>query len=361
MLILKRIGLTVLGLVVLLLLTIGLLFLDRPSTPPILNQNGESQPNAIAQMEYVEIGGIPQWLLIRSHNLDNPPLLVVHGGPGSPEAELFRAFNGDLERHFTVVHWHQRGAGRTRTGSESASDYRIDTFLSDVDEVVRHVYERFGQQKLFFLGHSWGSVLGVRYVREHPERIAAYIGVGQVTDMVASEQLGCDYIREQAELSGDLQAVEDVDSFCHPPFTPDYVIRQRQLLSRYKGDMQELTIPKLGMEMFLTDEATLSSMIDFALGGLEALDNMWDELMEINFFEEPKTFDVPVFLALGRNDYQVSAKLATQYFEQITAPCKNLKWFEESGHSPMWEEAESFNAFLVSEVLTLAACESNSY
>lgn len=356
MLIVKRIGWSLLVLLVYLIALIVLLLLEKPATPAIVDANGDPLPNSMAQMEFVEIGGIPQWFLIRSHNLDNPPLLVVHGGPGSPEAELFRAFNGELEKHFTVVHWHQRGAGWTRTGDETANDYKIDTFLNDVDEVVRHVYDRFDNQKVFFLGHSWGSVLGIRYVREHPQRIAAYIGVGQVTDMVASEQRGCDYILASAEQAGHSDVVEEVTTFCHPPFTPDYVIRQRQFLSQYKGDMQESTMAQIGFEMFKTDEGTLSSMIDLALGSLDSLEYMWDELMAVNFFEEPTNFEVPMFFALGRTDYQVSATLAEEYFDLLSAPCKRLEWFEESGHSPMWEEPSLFHKFMISDVLPLSDC-----
>jgi proline iminopeptidase len=359
MLILKRTGLAVLGLLLVLTVFVGILLLDKPSTSPIVNQSGEPLENSIAQIEFVDIGGIPQWLLIRSHNIDNPPLLVVHGGPGSPEAELFRAFNGELEEHFTVVHWHQRGAGWTRTGDETANDYKIDTHLEDVDEIVRHVYERFGEQKVYILGHSWGSVLGIHHIRNHPELVAAYIGVGQVTNMTESEQQGCDYIQEQAQIDGDAQVLAEIDSFCHPPFTPEYAMTQRPYLSQYKGDMQELTLPQLGWQMFRTEEATLMSVINLAMGSLESLENMWDELMGANFFEEPTTFDVPIFFGLGRTDYQVSATLAADYFDKISAPCKKIQWFENSGHSPMWEEPEDFNKFMITEVLNLKGCQSN--
>jgi len=359
MLLLKRTGLVLLGLLLILTVIVGILLLDKPSTPPIVNQSGEALENSIAQIEFIDIGGIPQWLLIRSHNIDNPPLLVVHGGPGSPEAELFRAFNSELEKHFTVVHWHQRGAGWTRTGNETVNDYKIDTHLEDVDEIVRHIYERFGEQKVFILGHSWGSVLGIRHIRNHPDLVAAYIGVGQVTDLTESEQRGCDYIQAQAESAGDAQVLAEVASFCHPPFTPEYAMTQRPYLSRYKGDMQELTLPLLGWQMFSTEEATLMSVINLARGSIEGVENMWDELMAINFFEEPTTFDVPIFFVLGRTDYQVSATLAADYFGRISAPCKQLQWFENSGHCPMWEEPEDFNEFMITEVLNLKGCQSN--
>ena len=358
MLILKRTGLAVLGLLLILTVIVGILLLDRPSTPPIVNQSGESLENSIAQIEFVDIGGIPQWLLIRSHDIDNPPLLVLHGGPGFPEPGLFRAFNGELEEHFTVVHWHQRGAGWTRTGDETANDYKIDTHLEDVNQIVRHVYERFGDQKVYILGHSWGSVLGINHIRNHPELVAAYIGVGQVTNSTESEQQGCDYIQEQAQIDGNAQALAEFDSFC-PISTPESGMKQRTYLSQYKGTMQELTNSQLFWQMFKTEEVTLMSFINLAKGARESVGNMWDELMGVNFFEESTTFDVPIFFALGRMDHQTSATLAADYFDKISAPCKKIKWFENSAHSPMWEEPVNFNKFMITEVLPLQECQPN--
>ena len=216
----------------------------------------------------------------------------------------------------------------------------------------------FGDQKVYILGHPWGSVLGIRYIRDHPALVAAYIGVGQVSDMAESEQRSCDYIQEQAENAGDAQARAKIVSFCHPPFTPEYVMTQHSFLSQYKSDMQELTLPLLGWQMFTTEEATLMSVTNLARGSLESLDNMWDDLIGIKFFEEPTTFDVPLYFALGRTDYQVSATLAKDYFDKVSAPCKKLKWFENSGHSPMWEEPGDFNKLMITEVLALKGCQS---
>jgi len=354
---LKRILMVLFGIVILLGVFIGVLLLEEPSTPAFVDAEGNPIEGSIAKIEWVEIGGIPQWVLIRSRNMKNPPLIIMHGGPGSPEAEIFRAFNGDLEDHFTVIHWHQRASGWTISGNETDRDYELDVRVNDVDDLVRHVYERFGDQKVYLLGHSWGSFLGIRYIRDHPERVAAYVGVGQISDMVKSEQLGCDYIREKATEAGDAEVLEELDTFCRPPFTAEYVIEQRGYLSRYKGDMQaDLTIAQLALAALQTEEGTLRSVIRLVQGSLTSVDRMWDDIMQVNFFNEPKEFEVPVYFALGRTDFQVSASLAAQYFDEISAPCKTLTWFEKSGHSPMFEEVDAFHTFMVETVLPFQGC-----
>jgi pimeloyl-ACP methyl ester carboxylesterase len=47
------------------------------------------------------------------HGLDrtNPALILLHGGPGISEAALFHAHSAELERHFLIVYWEQRGQG----------------------------------------------------------------------------------------------------------------------------------------------------------------------------------------------------------------------------------------------------------
>ena len=58
---------------------------------------------------------IDQWMMMRGENSSNPALVVLHGGPGFPETNFFRHYNSALEKSFTVVHWEQRGAGKSFT------------------------------------------------------------------------------------------------------------------------------------------------------------------------------------------------------------------------------------------------------
>ena len=55
--------------------------------------------------------------MIRGESLTNPPLILLHGGPGLSETRLFRHFNAPLEKSFTVVYWDQRGAGKSLTAT----------------------------------------------------------------------------------------------------------------------------------------------------------------------------------------------------------------------------------------------------
>ena len=138
-------------------------------TAPFRDGRGHVVRGSIATMTDAVIGGVRQRLWFRSLDARNPPVILLHGGPGASESALFRHFNADLERHFLMVYWDQRGAGRSYRSSIPTASMTIEQFVRDLDEVVELVRERFGASQVILLGHSWGSAIGVLYASRHPE------------------------------------------------------------------------------------------------------------------------------------------------------------------------------------------------
>jgi pimeloyl-ACP methyl ester carboxylesterase len=149
-------------------------------------------------LEAVVLGGDKQWISIRSSDLHNPVLLFVHGGPGSAEIALVRKFNPRLENSFTVVVWDQRGAGKSYSAGADTAKMNIGQFLSDLIELTTFLKSRFEQERIYLVGHSWGSVLGVLAVQAHPEDYLAYIGIGQIVNMYANESLCYRFTMDEA-------------------------------------------------------------------------------------------------------------------------------------------------------------------
>ena len=161
----------------------------RPGrTPPFRGPDGEVVPGSISEIAYRRLGGLAQWVMIRGQSIANPPLILLHGGPGFSETRFFRFFNAALETSFTVVYWDQRGAGKSFDPSIPRSSMTVEQFISDLDALVDAVRERLGKSKVAIFGHSWGSALGVLYAARFPEKVAAYVGSGQIGDWPAAEQ-----------------------------------------------------------------------------------------------------------------------------------------------------------------------------
>jgi pimeloyl-ACP methyl ester carboxylesterase len=134
-----------------------------------------------------ELGGVVQWLTVRGHDVANPILLYVHGGPGGPTWARCWHFVPELEEHFVVAHWSQRGAGKSYARELSGDRMTMAQFVADLEELSLHLLQRFGQRKLFLVGHSWGTVLGMGLLTRRPDLVAAYVGVNQVVDRGAEE------------------------------------------------------------------------------------------------------------------------------------------------------------------------------
>lgn len=86
--------------------------------------------------EHVSATYPEQWLLIRGQDRTRPVLLVLHGGPGTPLTPWVDMFQpAELEENFVVVHWDQRGAGKSYDPDLPASALTIDNYVSDTLEL----------------------------------------------------------------------------------------------------------------------------------------------------------------------------------------------------------------------------------
>jgi len=306
-------------------------------------------------METVSIGGIPQQVWFRGLDTRNPALLILHGGPGASEAALFRFFNSELEQHFLVVNWEQRGTGRSFHSDIPPESMTIAQFLHDLDEVVELIQNRFSKQGVILLGHSWGSALGTIYAHQHPENVAAYVGIGQVANMPRGERLSYDYALTQAVARDDEKAVEALHKIGSPPHTVDEMLISRHWVERFGGSFHaDLSTGKLISAALNTDEANLVDLILFGRGNRFSLERLWPEFSQLDLTTY-KRFRMPVFFLLGRHDWQVPSTLAASYFGSIDAPYKRLVWFECSGHNPPFEEVEKFNRVMIKDVLPAIA------
>jgi pimeloyl-ACP methyl ester carboxylesterase len=155
----------VLYILIILCLLITVLWFIPSYTSPIKDRYGKPLKGSIASLESLFIGKVKQWILIRGKDFDNPVLLFLHGGPGTSEMCLLREYTAELEKDFVVVTWDQRSAGKSFAAKDPATSMNIDTFVSDTHELTNYLLYRFNKEKIFLMGHSWGTVVGVLTVQ----------------------------------------------------------------------------------------------------------------------------------------------------------------------------------------------------
>lgn len=313
-------------------------------TPPFLGRGGRVRPNSIAEVAYVRLGEVDQWVLIRGESLDNPPLILLHGGPGLSETGSFRRALTPLEKRFTLVYWDQRGAGRSYHRSIPSSSMTLERLVDDLDELVDVVRSRVGADRVAVFGHSWGSVLGALYARRHPDKVSVYLGSGQVGDWQAGETASYELVLEQARRLGNRKAVGALEAIGPPPHTPDQVWTQRFWLNRFEGRLNLRTLWRLARDLLDAPELSILDLLDRIRGSRFSVATLWPEVSRLNLLEVVPALRMPAFFFLGRHDRWVPAEVSAAFVEAVEAPSKRLVWFERSGHEPFVDEPEKFNA-----------------
>lgn len=323
-------------------------------TPAFTDERGRTIPGSVAAMETVTIGDVAQRLWFRGSSRDNPALVFLHGGPGGSLGALFRRYNAELERHFLVVTWEQRGAGGSYQRGIPSASMTVGQFVRDLGEVVRLVKERFGKDKVVLLAHSWGTILGTLYAHRHPEDVAVYVGVGQIANMPEGERVSYDFAVAEAKRRGNRRAIAELERIGPPPHAFSAMRTERRWVSRFGGDIYTApTTSDLLLEALQADEFNLLDLIKLLQGSAFSAKQLWPEMSQTDLSSSVLSFDMPLLFLLGRHDRVVPSALAEAYLERLSAPYKKLVWFEHSAHNLNYEEPERFNRVILEEVLSV--------
>lgn len=310
-----------------------------------------SSSNGINSLEKVTLGGVDQWILIRGWNRDNPVLLMMHGGPGFP-CMPFAHIAADLEKRFVVVHWDQRGAGKSYLPSEDSS-MNMKQFIGDTLELTDLLRGRFKQAGIFLCAHSWGSMIGALAVAQAPDRFSAYIAISQAANAPESERMMYRWALEKAADRGNEKATAELKKPGPPPYErfADYN-RMVDWITRFSSLEHR---PITGWHFArLALESPFYSWVDLVripLGARFSFSHLWREAFyKTDLLKQAPRLDVPVFFFLGRHDHTATASpaMAERYFNALEAPRgKRLVWFENSGHWPQLEEPARFQTEII--------------
>lgn len=322
-------------------------------TRPFRGPDGELVPGSIAEVAYRRLGGLDQWVMIRGESIANPPLILLHGGPGLSETGFFRHFNAPLEKSFTAVYWDQRGAGKSFDRSTPRSSMTVDRFICDLDELVDGVCRRLDKAKVAIFGHSWGSALGVLYAARFPEKVATYVGCGQIGNWAAAEASSYEWALAEAQRVGNRRAARKLRAIGPPPHPAGAVFTERACVSRFEGQMRPRALWKVARAVLGAQESSIFELPSAMRGFRWSMDAMWADVSRLNLIDQVPALEMPVFFLLGRKDHFVPPNASVAYFDALTAPSKKLVWFEHSGHEPFVDEPDEFNAALAEVVRPL--------
>ena len=310
----------------------------------------------IDEESYIEIGGIEQWVTIRGQDRNNPVLLFLHGGPGDVTNPWTFAIFAGWEKVFTVVQWDQRGAGRTlrKTGPAIAPTITVERMTQDGIELAEYLRKHLGKEKIFLVGHSFGSILGVRMARLRPELFYAYVGTGQIADEKRNYAVAYDALLKKARERGDVKAVAELGSIGPPPYANSEGFRtQRKWANAFEGADQFL-YATIGLTLVAPGNS-VQDINDTVAGEMLSADRLASQTKSDGPKEIGLDFHIPVFIFQGSEDFTAPTELARQYLAQIHAPRTAFVEIQGGGHFAVFMKSDVFLQELVKRVRPLAA------
>lgn len=330
------------------------------STPPLATAEGASPSGGVATLARVPLGGGDQGIMIRGHDVDDPVLLYLSGGPGQSDLPYTRVLLGDLERDFVVVAWDQRGAGTSYAALEPTSTHTLDGIVADTIALAEYLRERFGESRIYLLGESWGSLLGVLAVRERPDLFHAFVGSGQMVDVTRTDRRIWRDLLAYADRTGDQGLRDTLLAYGEPPYR-DVPWANTFVMARYEALTPAYEPPAaylrrgqaagLGPWGVLGREYGLLDKINVLRGVIDSFSLLYPQLRDLDLRRDADRLEVPIYLLDGRGELAARRDLALEWFEALDAPIKRRFAFDAAGHSVAFEQFEALHRILTDTIV----------
>jgi pimeloyl-ACP methyl ester carboxylesterase len=325
-----------------------------------VDEEGKKIKGSISEKVFVEINGVEQGMFIKGRDETKPILLLLHGGPGMSDYFMAKDYPTDLEEEFVVCYWEQRGTGLSYSKDIEAKNMTTDQFITDTIAVTNYLRERFGQEKIYLMGHSWGSYLGLQVAEQSPELFHVYIAMSQVVDQKESEEIAYDYMLQRYRATQNEKMIKKFEAYP--------IHESAQVLKDYSGSLlRDQAMHELGVGTMHDMKSVISGIF---LPTLRCTDytpkerlNIWrgkafsketglrDEMFAFDAKTEVPKLEIPVYFFAGFYDLTCSYELQKEYCKQIQAPKKGFYTFHYSAHSPLFEEPDKAIHILREDVL----------
>ncbi len=340
-----------------LLILVGVLLAISPGKPePFLDASGKPLAGSLSEKVFVNINGVEQGMFITSKDVTHPVLLYLHGG--MPEYFLLQKYPTGLEDYFTIVWWEQRGSGISFHDDIQPGTITLDQMVSDTLAMTNYLRNRFGKEKIYLMGHSGGTFIGIQAAARAPELYYAYLGEAQMSNQLESERLAYEYMLQRFKENGNTSMLRKLEAapVTLTGGTPDayLAVRDEAMHSLGIGTTHTMNsvITGILLPSFTRRDYTLTEKINMWRGksrsGVAAL---WHDMITMDLSKQLPELAIPVYFFEGVYDYTCNYSVAKAYFVTLKAPLKGFYTFEQSAHSPIFEEPVKMQKILQEDVL----------
>lgn len=297
------------------------------------------------EAQYVLIGGVPQWVTIKGKDCSNPIVLMVHGGPGNPLSMYHDSLFQDFEENFTIVHWDQRGSGRTYLAQFEAKELTldmitnnklsVDLLVKDGLEVSDYIRNRLGQEKIIISGSSWGSFLATKMVHAAPNKFHFYVGLSQLVSGRKNYSESYKKVKAMALDRGDKAALNILNKMGPPSWShPSSFGKLRRIIRRYENETVSNPVEwKVSKEYLSEFSDSRYSMFSEEFSFLKFIGLNGDGMINDVALDACCTnLKIPIYIIQGHKDLLTVPEVTKEFFEEIVASDKEYIQIENSGH-----------------------------
>ena len=360
----KRRGKRIVWIIIVLVIMVWMIF--PPSLgkmPAFTDDSGHVIPDSISEKIFVDIEGTEIGLLITGKNKSNPVLLFLGGGPGIPEYLLEYLYPSKLADEFVVCYLEYRGTSISYHSNIDVDSLTTERYLSDVAAVTQYLKNRFTQEKIYLMGHSFGTFIGIQAAYEHPEFYHAYIAMSQIVNQSESEVIAYQFMLDQYRKMNNSKMVDEFEKY--QIVSSDSAYRAYFVSSLRDNAMHDLGVGTTHSMRSVITGIFLPSLRCKVYTPLERI-NIWrgkkfaenspvgSDRMLFNAYSEVPSLEIPIYFFGGIYDYTCCYSLQKNYYDMIRAPLKGFYSFDNSAHSPLWEEPERAISILVQDVLQVS-------
>lgn len=338
----------------LIITTLIILPPSKGEIPSFCDKNGNFMPNSIAEKTWLNVNDTKLGLIILGENKNNPVLLFCGGGPGIPEYLMESFYSSVLTKHFVVVYFDYRGTGLSY---EKVDPNKMTTeqYLNDVDMITDYLRNQFNTTKIYLMGHSFGTYIGLNAAHNHPEKYKAYLAISQTTIPKESEIRAYDYMLNEYKKRNDSSKVSEFKKY--PIKNSEEAFIEYRTSSLRDDAMHELGVGTTrDMNSVIYDiffpslkctSYTIGERINIWRGKIASNKfKVTSDGFNYNTFEKIESLDIPIYFFAGKYDYTCNEELQREYYEFIKAPEKKYYLYENSSHSPVFEDDEMTDKIL---------------
>lgn len=151
------------------------------------------------------------WFTVQDDLNQGIPIIVINGGPGS-SSDYCKPFD-DLAVDRAVIRYDQLDTGRSDRPGDTAN-WTFESYIEELEALIAHL----GIKKYHLLGHSWGAMLALEYLKTERPQIASLILASCMWDILAYNDIACTLLKDispiariratQLENAGKIASVE---------------------------------------------------------------------------------------------------------------------------------------------------------